>query len=261
MLPEILTVAEEYGITFNPRYLGKKETLCKCTFCEEDSKPGKGSKYYLSLNTQDQVYKCWYCGVSGGVLDFEAKLSGISYNKVREKYFGKRKKPVHPAESLNTHQLRLIGWAEYKRNDRYEFKMNRESVLRDWKSYEHGELVKHFALFMVVAHIENQAERQNELLQYVIQSCHKTQIYLLFNRLLAEYMKDEEERTSWAKEGTEIGRAAWKVSLSTYDFRMEKVVCNVVFLYHLLVMDQMKTPIKAGCKKEIVVNDKMSFAN
>ena len=113
-----------------------------------------------SLNTQDQVYKCWYCGVSGGVLDFEGKLSGISYNEVREKYFGKRKKPVHPAESLNTHQLRLIGWAEYKRNDRYEFKRNRESVLRDWKTYEHGELVKHFALFMVVAHIENQAERQ-----------------------------------------------------------------------------------------------------
>ena len=74
-------------------------------------------------------------------------------------------------------------------------------------------------------------------------------------------MKDEVERTSWAKEGTEIGRAAWKVSLSTYDFRMEKVVYSVVFLYHLLVMDKMKTPIKTGCKKELVVTDKMSFAN
>ena len=87
MLPEILRVAEEYGLTFNPRYHGKKETLCKCTFCEEDAKPGKGNKFYLSLNTQDQVYKCWYCGVSGGVLDFEAKLSGLPYNEVREKYF------------------------------------------------------------------------------------------------------------------------------------------------------------------------------
>ena len=77
---------------------------------------------------------------------------------------------------------------------------------------------------MVIAHIENQAERQNDLLQYVIQSCHNTQIHLLFNRLLAEYVKDEDERAGWAKEGTEIGRAAWKASLSTYDFGMDKVV-------------------------------------
>ncbi|PIC69242.1 hypothetical protein CSV77_14420 [Sporosarcina sp. P16b] len=261
MLPEILKVAEEYGLTFNPRYHGKKETLCKCTFCEEDSKPGKGNKFYLSLNIQDQVYKCWYCGVSGGVLDFEAKLSGLAYNKVREKYFGKRKKPVHPAESLNGRQLRLIGWAEYKRKDRNDFKKNQESVLRDWKNYEHEGLVKHFALFMVIAHIENQAARQNELLQYVIHSCHKTQIYLLFNRLLAEYVKDEDERAGWAKEGTVIARAAWRASLSTYDFGMDKVVYNVVFLCHLLKMDTMQTAIKGVHKKEAIVNDKMFFAN
>jgi hypothetical protein len=261
MLPEILKVAEEYGLTFNPRYHGKKETLCKCSFCEEDSRPGKGNKFYLSLNTHDQVYKCWYCGVSGGVIDFEAKLSGLPYNEVREKYFGKRKKPVHPAESLNARQLRLIGWAEYKRKDRHDFKKNRESVLRDWKNYEHEELVKHFALFMVIAHIENQAERQNELLQYLIRSCHKTQINLLFNRLLAEYVKDEEERAGWAKEGTNIGRAAWKVSLSTYDFGMDKVVYNVVFLYHMLVMKKTQTPIKGTRKKEAIMNDKLSFAN
>lgn len=261
MLPEILKVAEEYGLTFNPRYHGKKETLCKCTFCDEDSKPGKGNKFYLSLNTQDQVYKCWYCGVSGGVLDFESKLSGLPYNEVREKYFGIRKKPVHPAESLNARQLRLIGWAEYKRKDRNDFKKNRESVLRDWKNYEHEELVKHFALFMVIAHIENQAARQNELLQYVIQSCHKTQIYLLFSRLLAEYVKDEDERTGWAKEGTEIARAAWKASLSTYDLEMDMVVYNVVFLCHLLKMDTMQTLIIGVHKKEAIVNDKMSFAN
>jgi hypothetical protein len=180
---------------------------------------------------------------------------------VREKYFGKRKKPVHPAESLNARQLRLIGWAEYKRKDRHDFKKNRESVLRDWKNYEHEELVKHFALFMVIAHIENQAERQNELLQYLIRSCHKTQINLLFNRLLAEYVKDEEERAGWAKEGTDIGRAAWKVSLSTYDFGMDKVVYNVVFLYHMLVMKKTQTPIKGTRKKEAIMNDKLSFAN
>ena len=261
MLPEIIKVAEEYGLTFDSRTHGKKETLCKCVFCEADSKPGKGHKYYLSLNSHDQVYKCWYCGVSGGVLDFESKLSGLPYNKVREKYFGGRKRPVHPAETLNARQLRLIGWDEYKRKSRDDFKKNRESVLKDWKCYEHEELVKHFSLFMVIAHIENQAKRQNDLLEYVFQSCRKTQIHLLFNRVLAEYVKDEAERADWAKEGTEIGRAAWKASLSAYDFRMDKVVCNVVFLYHLIEMDKKKTAIKSTHVKKAIVDDKMSFAN
>jgi hypothetical protein len=261
MLPEILKVAEEYELTFNPRSHGKKETLCKCSFCEEDSKPGKGHKYYLSLNAHDQVFKCWFCGVSGGVLDFEVKLSGLPYSEIRKKYFGVRKKPVHPAESLNARQLRSIGWAEYKRNNRAAFKKNRETVLSDWQNYEYEELTKHFAMFIVVAHIENQEERQNNLLHYVMQSCHDTQIHLMFNRVLAEYVKDEVDRAGWAIEGTEIGRAAWKVSLSTYDFGMEKVVYNVVFLYHMLGMDKIRTPIKDTHKKELIVNDKMSFAN
>ena len=261
MLPEILKVAEEYGLTFNPRTHGEKETLCKCIFCEEDSKPGKGHKYYLSLNTHDQVYKCWYCGVSGGVLDFEAKLSGLSYSEIRSKYFGVRKKHVHPAEKLNAHQLRTIGWAEYKRKNRAAFKMNRETVFRDWKSYEYEELVKHFAMFIVIAHIESQDERQNDLLQYVMQSCSATQIHLLFNRLLAEYVKDEADRADWAKEGIEIGRAAWKVAFSTYDFKMEKVVLNVAFLYHLLKMDKIEKVKIDKRKMNSVENDKMSLAN
>ena len=39
-----------------------------------------------------------------------------------------------------------------------------------------------------------------------MQSCHETQIYLMFNRLLAEYVKDDADRTNWAIEGGEIGR-------------------------------------------------------
>lgn len=261
MLPEILKVAEEYGITFNQRSHGKKETLCKCIFCEEDSKPGKGHKYYLSLNTHDQVFKCWFCGVSGGVLDFEVKLSGLAYSEIRKKYFGVRKKPVHPAESLNARQLRSIGWAEYKRNNRTAFKKNREMVLNDWENYEYEELAKHFAMFIVIAHIENQEERQNELLHYIMQSCRDTQIYLMFNRLLAEYVKDEDERVGWAIEGAEIGRAAWKVSLSTYDFEMNKVVLNVAFLSHMWKMAKNRKRKIEMRKSNIKTNDKVSLAN
>ncbi|MFS0688986.1 hypothetical protein AB1K89_07070 [Sporosarcina sp. 179-K 8C2 HS] len=255
MLPEILKIAEGYGVTFNQRTYGKKETLCKCVFCEEDSKPGKGHKFYLSLNTQDQLYKCWFCGTSGGVLDFETKLSGLPFDDIRKKYFGTRMKKLHPAERLNARQLRTIGWAEYKRKNRAEFKKNRESVLRDWKRYEHEQLVKHYAMFIVVAHIENQEERQDELLQFVMKSCRETQIHLLFNRILAEYAKEDAERTSWAIEGTEIGRAAWRVSLSTFDFEMEKVVINVTFLYYMLKMKNLH------CKRNSVTIDKVSLAN
>ena len=69
-----------------------------------------------------------------------------------------------------------------------------------------------------------------------MQSCHDTQIHLMFNRLLAEYVKEEDERAGWAIEGAEIGRAAWKVSLSTYDFEMNKVVLNVAFIFHMWKM-------------------------
>ncbi len=252
MLPEIQKVAEEYGVTFNHRTHGKKETLCKCIFCEEDSKPGKAHKFYLSLNTHDQVYKCWFCGVSGGVLDFEVTLSGQPYSEIRAEYFGVRKNPVHPAGKLNAHQLRTIGWAEYKRKNRTAFKKNRENVLRDWQRYEYEELVKHFAMYMVIAYIENQAERQNDLLQYVMQSCRATHIHLMFNRVLAEYVKDE---------AAKIGRVAWKVALSTYDFEMEKVVLNVVFLYHMLKMNKIQKLNIETRKMNSIENDKKSLAN
>lgn len=77
MLPEILEVAKKHKLIINPRTLHNEEVLCKCPFCQEDSKPGKNRKYYLSLNAQSQVFKCWFCGESGGVLRFIALLEGV----------------------------------------------------------------------------------------------------------------------------------------------------------------------------------------
>ena len=138
--------------------------------------------------------------------------------------------------------------------------MNQETVLRDWKSYEYEELVKHFAMFIVIAHIENQAERQNDLLHYVMQSCHETQIYLMFNRLLAEYVKDDVDRADWTIEGAEIGRAAWKVSLITYDFEMDKVVLNVAFLYNMLKTAKLRKLRFGNKRKNTTVNSQVSLA-
>ena len=62
MLPEILKVAEEYGLTFNHRTHGKKETLYKCIFCEEDSKPGKGHKYICRSTRMTKYLSVGFAG-------------------------------------------------------------------------------------------------------------------------------------------------------------------------------------------------------
>lgn len=100
MLPNILDVAAEHGLTFQPRSYGKKQTLAKCPFCLEDDQPRKRKKYYLSLNTHEQVFKCWYCGESGGVFRFMALLEGVSENEVIDRYRKKSGSTYqrHPAE-------------------------------------------------------------------------------------------------------------------------------------------------------------------
>ena len=41
MLPNILDITNEQGLTFQPRSLGKKQTLAKCPFCHDDGQPRK----------------------------------------------------------------------------------------------------------------------------------------------------------------------------------------------------------------------------
>ncbi|KRG16869.1 hypothetical protein ACA29_03040 [Lederbergia galactosidilytica] len=235
MLPKILDIAEENRLTFKRNTYGKKEVLCKCPFCHEDEKPGKTKKFYLSLNTHDQVYRCWFCGEAGGVLQFEAKLTGLSYHEVKEKRLGTLRKPLHPAERLNPKQLETIGWKEKKRKDRQAFKQKREDVLLDWKVYKFITLVGLFAEFMVIAFLDTPKERQDKLFLYLMQRTKETQIDHAFSRLLDEYAKEEVNevnRAEWAKEGTKIARMAWKASYKTYDFSLEKIVLYVPFFHY-----------------------------
>src|SRR5690625_6888474 len=80
MLPDILKIAEEYHLEIDERTRNQKEVLCKCVFCHSSS-----GKYHLSLNPEKKIFKCWKCKQSGGVLQFEALLSGKPFNEVREK--------------------------------------------------------------------------------------------------------------------------------------------------------------------------------
>lgn len=227
MLPSIVEIAEREGLTFNPRSLNQKEVLCKCHFCNADS---NNNKYYLSLNTHDNVYKCWYCGVKGGVLDFESRLTNTPYQVIKEKYFPKKRKKSHAAYNLNNHQLKKIGWAEFKRQSLEGFKLKRDEVKREWEMYEEKELRKLFAMLMIVAHIECSEERRQRDLTMLMQFAEKTEIYLCFSKLMEQFSLDFNERLQWAVEGTEIARIAWKASIQEFDFDMEKALIRVLFI-------------------------------
>ncbi|WP_067729852.1 hypothetical protein [Oceanobacillus damuensis] len=229
MLPSILDVAQLYDLQFNPRSFGKRETLCKCPFCKADSHPGKRKKYYLSLNTEDNVYKCWYCKESGGVIDFEVKLSGKAFSEVKQKYFKKRKKAVHLAYELDPYQLEIIGWKEYKRKSFKGFREKREEVLRDWKHFVRKELTLNYALFMCIAHLEGQPNRQRELLVWFIKICWDSPVPNMYERIQDEFLKPKSDSSEWAMEGTEIGRIAWKACIKTMDFELENLLIHVIY--------------------------------
>lgn len=141
MLPRICDIAQNHNLIFDPKTFGQKETRCKCPFCEADANRRK--KYYLSLNTQDQVYKCWYCKASGGVFRFIAELDGIPEQeavKRHRKGKGNSYKP-HPAEQLRLTQLQLLGyqkvpaWAMMRQRDFAYYKRTRALIWQEWQDF------------------------------------------------------------------------------------------------------------------------------
>lgn len=178
MLPEILPVAERHGLKFDPKTLGKKEARAKCPFCKADSAPGKERKFYLSLNTQDQVFKCWYCGESGGVFRFISLLEGIPESDVVERYReqkGKGYKP-HPAERLSLSQYRLMGYKQkpdfvgLRKCDLRIYKRKRDECWQDWRDFVAGERRSAFQTLIVGIHdinfqkaVQKIREREKEI--------------------------------------------------------------------------------------------------
>src|SRR5699024_7243545 len=132
MLPDIIKVAEDYGVVLNPNTINKKEVLGLCPICNH-------GKHKLSLNTEKKLFKCWEGNESGGVLAFESKLSSKSFNEIRAKYFGSKKRQEHPAYELSPDQLKQIGWHSQKRENYIRFAKSKEDVMKDWKRYEYEE--------------------------------------------------------------------------------------------------------------------------
>lgn len=245
MLPRILDIAKEHNLIFDQRSFGKKETLAKCPFCEADAH--KPKKYYLSLNTDDQVYRCWYCRKAGGVLDFEARLTNKSFKEVRQKYFGKKskkKEKYNPAEYLTAEQLEAIGWNEIRRKDYKRFKRSLNQVCRDWYEYEHWNFVQLYAEFVVIAHMDQigvSDEQRQKWLQYIIEKGKSRFIDLPLTYMIEEFTKDEESLGDWSKKGLEIARTSWKVCQQKNDF--SNVLTNIPFIQ--LLMKELKNNEKA----------------
>lgn len=142
ILPNIVDVAFDHNLTVNSKTIGKKEVQFKCPFCLEDSQPSKIKRYYLSLNENKNIFKCWFCGAKGGVIKFISLLDGspeseIVENLRKENGFNYQK---HPAEKLSTTQLKMIGypninWINNREFDVELYKAFREHVYQKWLSF------------------------------------------------------------------------------------------------------------------------------
>lgn len=140
MLPSVLETARQHGLQMNDRCSSRsaKELRLKCPFCEADA--NKEGEYYLSLNTSDNVFKCWACGESGGVLKFIALLDHQSIEEVKRNLWGSKRSPqnpLHPAEKLRPEQLRAMGfvgcnWGKLKQGDQAYYQQTLNWVWKEW---------------------------------------------------------------------------------------------------------------------------------
>ena len=144
MLPSVLEIARQHGLQMNTRTSSRsaKEVRFKCSFCEADA--NKEGKYYLSLNTTDNLFKCWSCGEGGGVLKFIALLENTSIEEVKRKLWGDKKspyKPLHPAERLTPSQLKAMGfigcsnWGKLKKENPTNHVRTLNWVWQEWVLY------------------------------------------------------------------------------------------------------------------------------
>ncbi len=144
MLPSILEIARQQGLQMNAHCSSNsaKEMRFKCPFCEADA--NKNGKYYLSLNTTENLFKCWSCGEAGGVLKFMALLENTSVEEVKRKLWGDKKsphKPLHPAERLIPAQLKAMGfigcnsWGRLKKENPSYHERTLNWVWHEWQLY------------------------------------------------------------------------------------------------------------------------------
>lgn len=235
MLPSILKVAREYDIVINERTIGQKEVRAKCPFCGGDYP----DKFHLSLNEEMNVFRCWNCKQNGGVLQFESLVSGKGFNEVRKKYFGsqKKQKAVHPALRLSPEQLDAIGWRSVKRKNFKSFNQSREDVLRDWEVYKYEELVKYYAVFLLIAHFPV-SDKKRSLYSWFSSATKSSKVEDLKSLLVNEYKHPQ--HPIWATRAKEIARIAYESTRASGDFGYINLFVNVLIAIEVAKLQRNK---------------------
>jgi len=204
VLPVITDIADQHSIECDPRSLSKKEVRYKCPFCLQDS--NKRNKFYLSLNPEKNVFKCWYCKESGGVLVFESKLTGKTYEDVKKKYF--QGTTFHPAQLLSPKQLKQIDWDKVKKENYEQYKRSLDEVMIEWKAYEHERKALAFAKYLLGHSLDEEYIRI--IVENIAWQAEEDGIKHLLSDVMKEHDRPKEERVLWAQEGRELASLAWK---------------------------------------------------
>jgi hypothetical protein len=202
MLPDILSVAKDHRLEINERTFGKKEVLAKCPFCLADA--NRKNKFYLSLNTEDKVFKCWFCGESGGVIRFIALLEGVPENEVLRRYNLQRKKR-HPAVRLTSRQLKLAGfrgkadWQAMKERNPDYYQATLDFVWAHWNDFLEREKRMAFCTLVEGIHFLQYKEAVDKIREREREIGYP----LLRDVLLAYSLPD---RPAWAVIGEQMAR-------------------------------------------------------
>lgn len=232
-LPDIVDIANQYGIQFNDAYHSKVKLRARCPFCN-------GNEFSLAVNSETKNFICFRssCGEKGGVLHFESKLSGKSLQEVKEKYFKPNPNKIyHKSEKLSPYQLQKIGWNDLKRKNYGDFYKLKEQVAQDWELFEYFALAELFGLFLI-AFTRTNEQKQAEQLAFIIGLANKYHVDIPlhhFFELIFDY--EVEQRTSWAKLGSDVARSAFDMSVNLGDGAMKKTEIQFMLLFTLIKTD------------------------
>jgi hypothetical protein len=200
MLPPIKEVALHHGLKMNDRLSkSEKDVRFKCPFC---SHKYQKEKYHLSLNIKDNVFKCWSCGESGGVLKFITLLENTSIEEVKARLFGSTPNiQLHPAERLTPGQLKEIGfepinWSGLRQSNPVLYRNTLSWVWREWQQY--ARFLKRFGYMSFLA-ANSPQERQVVCREYAhrlgidSQSLMMEYVQARFKKPQPEYLKGAEQ--------------------------------------------------------------------
>lgn len=225
-LPAILDIAEEYGVDIDPKTIDKKETMAICPFCNS-------SNHKLSINAEKNVFKCWVCAERGGVLAFEAKLSGKGFNQIKAKYFGTKSniKKKHPAYELTPDQLKQIGFHKMKQKEFNVFNKNKDEVIRSWKNYEYEEYVKYYAIFLLISSFNNR-ELQKTQYEWFVEEIKKSKVENILQEILDVY-RNKLQRP-WVFRAIEVSEIAYELCIKEHKENNVDLYASVLFSIELM---------------------------